>query len=303
MKKLFLLFFVFLICSQSRSQQQLTLEKSVLEQWRSLSPERLSNLNWNNEKDFFSYHFSDTSIYICDHNFNVIDTIFLNQINTSFDGEEKIKKLPNITWINSHTFRFKHNNNYYLYNIKRGNNSSLLFSLDKEALNIDFNAQNNYCAYTNKNNLYVVNNNNQHIQITNEDNDNIVFGQAVHRYEFGISKGTFWSNDGKKLAFYQKDETMVTDYPLMNISSRVGHADIIKYPMAGMSSHHVILGIYNSENSEIIYLQTGEPKEQYLTNIAWGPNDKYIYIAVLNRDQNHLKLNQYSVTDGSFIKT
>ena len=50
-------------------------------------------------------------------------------------------------------------------------------------------------------------------------------------------------------------------------------------------------------------MQTGEPKEQYLTNIAWGPNDKYIYIAVLNRDQNHLKLNQYSATDGSFIKT
>ena len=303
MKKFSLLFIVFLIFSQSKSQQELTLKKAVLEQWGSLNPERLSNLKWNNETDFFSYHFSDTSIYICDYNFNVIDTIFLNQINVSFDGEEKIKRLPNINWINSHTFRFKHNNNYYLYNIKRGHNSSLLFSLDREAMNIDFNSQNNYCAYTNKNNLYVVNNNNQHIQITNEDNKNIVFGQAVHRYEFGISKGTFWSNDGKKLAFYRKDETMVTDYPLMNISSRVGHTDIIKYPMAGMSSHHVTVGIYNSENSEIIYLQTGEPKEQYLTNIAWGPNDKYIYIAVLNRDQNHLQLNQYSATDGSFIKT
>ena len=78
---------------------------------------------------------------------------------------------------------------------------------------------------------------------------------------------------------------------------------MIKYPMAGMASHHVSLGIFNSSNNQIIYIDTGEPKEQYLTNIAWGPEDKYIYIAILNRDQNHLKLNQYSSIDGTFIKT
>ena len=116
---------------------------------------------------------------------------------------------------------------------------------------------------------------------------------AVHRYEFGICQ-YFWSNDGIKLAFYRKDESMVTDYPLMNTSSRVGYTDIIKYPMAGMKSHHVLLGVYDFNNDKTIYLDTGEPKEQYLTNICWGPQEKYIYVAVLNRDQNHLKLNKYS---------
>ena len=96
---------------------------------------------------------------------------------------------------------------------------------------------------------------------------------------------------------------MVTDYPLMKIDSRLGSADMIKYPMAGMSSHHVVLGVYNFNTNKKIYIDTGEPKEQYLTNISWGPNDEYIYIAVLNRDQNHLKFNQYSAQDGSFIKT
>ena len=76
-----------------------------------------------------------------------------------------------------------------------------------------------------------------------------------------------------------------------------------KYPMAGMASHHVILGVYNTNIDEVIYLNTGEPKEQYLTNVCWGPNDKYIYISVLNRDQNHLKFNQYSATTGEFIQT
>ena len=81
------------------------------------------------------------------------------------------------------------------------------------------------------------------------------------------------------------------------------YSDIIKYPMAGMKSHHVSVGIFNINTSKTIYLDTGEPKEQYLTNICWGQKDKYIYIAVLNRDQSHLKLNQYSAQDGSFIKT
>ena len=96
---------------------------------------------------------------------------------------------------------------------------------------------------------------------------------------------------------------MVTDYPLVNTDTRIAEANIIKYPMAGMTSHHVTVGVYDLKDEQIIYLKTGEPKEQYLTNITWGPNDKYIYIAVLNRDQNHMKLNKYDAQSGEFVKT
>ena len=44
------------------------------------------------------------------------------------------------------------------------------------------------------------------IAITTNIDKNIVSGQAIHRFEFGISKGTFWSPSGNSLAFYQKDE-------------------------------------------------------------------------------------------------
>ena len=286
----------------SFSQQKLTLEDATLKSRSSLRPERLIDLKWNNEQDFYSYRDSKY-IYLYDVKNILKDTISLAQLNTSFSGEETLTSLPNITWLNSHSFRFKHNNKYYIYNTQRGQKAYLLFDSPNDSQHIDFNNQNNMSAYTIDNNLYIEKDTNQHITVTKESNKDIICGQAVHRYEFGISKGTFWSNSGEKLAFYRKDESMVTDYPLMDISSRVGHVDMIKYPMAGMSSHHVTIGIYDVNSDKTVYLDTGEPKEQYLTNIAWGPDNQYIYVAVLNRDQNHLKFNQYNVSNGLFVKT
>jgi len=73
--------------------------------------------------------------------------------------------------------------------------------------------------------------------------------------------------------------------------------------MAGMASHHVTFGVFNPDKNQVIFLKTGEPAEQYLTNISWSPDEKYIYIAVLNRDQNHLWLNKYDAITGDFVKT
>ena len=130
-----------------------------------------------------------------------------------------------------------------------------------------------------------------------------MFGQSVHRSEFGITKGTFWSPQGDKLAFYRKDESMVTDYPLIDMNPRPAEVKLIKYPMAGMESHQVKVGVYDLETRRTVYLQTGEPKDQYLTAVTWSPDGESIFIGVLNRDQNHLKLNQYNAETGAFVKT
>ncbi len=297
------LFVALLFCCNFFAQNNLSLEDAVLKRWTSLKPENLKDLKWNNEEDFFSYQKSDTIIYICNYTNELLDSISLADLNKSFKGEDRMLKVPSISWISRHTFRFRNNNKFYIYNNERGFQSKSVFSVKEKATSIDFNNQNNKYAYTIDNNLFIATGSDNHMQISNEDNENIVFGQVVHRYEFGIYKGTFWSNDGSKLAFYRKDESMVTDYPLINTSPRVGDVDMIKYPMSGMESHQVLLGVYNFNNNKTIYLQTGKPKDQYLTNIAWSPDDKYIFIAVLNRDQNHLMLNKYSSLDGRFIAT
>lgn len=159
-----------------------------------------------------------------------------------------------------------------------------------------------YVAYLDNFNLFVANGAGRE-QVTTDGSKDIVYASSVHREEFGISKGTFWSNNGKVLAFYRMDQRMVTDYPIIDWTTRPAHNVNIKYPMAGDKSHQVTVGVYNAETKALVYLKTGEPVEQYLTNIAWSPDDKYIYIVVLNRGQNHMKLNQYDAVTGNFVKT
>lgn len=176
--------------------------------------------------------------------------------------------------------------------------------IDKSILNKEIAEESDagYVAFVEDYNLFVTDGKNTK-QVTTDGSKDIVYASSVHREEFGIMKGTFWSNNGKQLAFYRMDQSMVTDYPIINWTTIPATVDMIKYPMAGDKSHHVTVGVYNAEKQATIYLQTGEPAEQYLTNIAWSPDDKNIFIAVLNRGQNEMKLNQYDASTGAFIKT
>lgn len=162
----------------------------------------------------------------------------------------------------------------------------------------DFNPKNNCIAFTDENNLGILFPDGTVGMLTSDTDKNIVNGQSVHRREFGIHKGTFWSPAGNKLAFYRMDERMVTDYPLVNADARCAELNAIKYPMAGMKSHEVTVGVYDLETKKTIFLQTGAPEEKYLTNIAWSPDGKSIYIAEVNREQNECVLNRYNAGTG-----
>ena len=139
--------------------------------------------------------------------------------------------------------------------------------------------------------------------MTTDTEPQIINGTTVHRNEFGIDKGIFWSPAGSKLAFYRMDQTMVGDYPLVDYMTHEAELVDIKYPMVGMTSHQVKLGVYNPVTKQTVFLKTGEPLDHYLTNICWSPDEKSIFIQELNRGQNHLKLNQYDAATGEFIKT
>lgn len=172
------------------------------------------------------------------------------------------------------------------------------YSIKKEMQNTDFSEKNNCFAYTKGNNLFIRTKGDIESAVTSETDTAIVCGQSVHRNEFGISKGTFWSPQGNFLAFYRMDESMVGDYPLVDISAREATLKNIKYPMAGMKSHHVTVGVYDIKTAKTVFLKTGMPKEKYLTNIAWSPDEKYLYIAELNRGQDTCVLNVYNSVTG-----
>ena len=152
--------------------------------------------------------------------------------------------------------------------------------------------------------LYVAKAEGDTVAVAISENKQITYGQTVSRNEFGIDGGIFWSPDKTKLAFYRKDESKVTTFPLLDITTRTGSLVEIKYPMAGMDSENVKLGIYDVASGSVIYVNVDEfGYDQYLTNISWSPDASKVFIQVLDRSQKHIKLNMYDANDGSFIKT
>ena len=141
-------------------------------------------------------------------------------------------------------------------------------------------------------------------EVAISEDPSISYGTTVSRNEFAINGGIFWSPKGGKLAFYSKDESHVTDFPLLDISTRTGTLETIKYPMNGMDSERVGLGIYDLESGETVWTAvTDFGTDRYLSNITWSPDEAYIFIQVIDRTQHHVHLNMYNADDGSFIRT
>ena len=165
----------------------------------------------------------------------------------------------------------------------------------------DWNSVSRATAYVEDNQLYVVDGEGKKHQLSADGSRDIVYGQSVHRNEFGIRKGTFWSPKGNRLAFYRMDQSMVTDYPQVDIFPRSASYEPDKYPMAGMTSHKVTVGVYDVKADKTIYLQAGDPTDRYFTNIAWSPDEKTIYMFELNRKQNDCRLVSYDAKSGEKI--
>jgi dipeptidyl-peptidase-4 len=214
-----------------------------------------------------------------------------------------LEGLPYIAWIGADKYWFHTDEEIYTYSATEGLSRKNWHPAEAE--NVDIEEKTYKAAYTIGNDLWV-NIGGKELGVAKSEGEGIVYGKSVHRDEFGISKGTYWSPSGRYLAFYRMDESMVTQYPIYVLDSMPAQVREIRYPFAGSKSHQVTVGVYDTQTGQKIYLNTlpagGDP-EQYLTNIAWTPDDKYILIAVLNRGQNHMWLNQYDATNGAFVKT
>lgn len=153
-------------------------------------------------------------------------------------------------------------------------------------------------AYIKDDNLWITTADGTQLQVSSDGSRELVYGQSVHRHEWGINKGTFWSPDGNCLAYYRMDQSMVTDYPQVDIENRVAQHRPDKYPMAGMTSHEVSVGVYNVAQQQTVWLDLGPKKDHYFAGIAWSPDSKTVYVNILNRDQNHAEIWACSATTG-----
>ena len=284
-------------------ETQLTLSDAVLKAGSELAPDDLRGLQWIPGSHHFSYISLDgRTLMRAGVDFRD-DSVLLHLDSLSIaTGIKGLSKFPDFTWLDARTAVFAHSGTYYKVSLP-GSGAIPLFTLSDGAANPDLHAGTLQLAYTSGCNLRILDEEHGDRALTYFTDAAIVSGQAIARVEFGISKGTFWSPDGSRLAFYQKDERAVSDYPLLDLSQTPAVSKIVKYPMAGQVSEIPAVGVYDMEGESTIYLQAPVEEDSYRTNLAWDPSGNVVYLAELNRAQNHMQLNSYDAVSGKKLGT
>jgi len=289
-------------------QRQYTMTEATNGLRQQLAPERLKQFEWVPGENAYTRVLSEKDNYAWIKvalPAGKTDTMLtLSRLNEQLFSSKPLRGVPPLHWLSATSAWFPIGNTLYKGQLQNG---IMQFShwceLPKEAENVTVNNQSGQIAWTEKNNLFIRTAEGNVQAVTNDADINIVNGKSVHREEFGIDKGIFFSPKGDQLAFYRMDQRMVNDYPVIDWSVTPAHNTNIKYPMAGGTSHEVTLGIYQPSTQKTIFLKTSGPADHYLTCVTWAPDQQSVYVALLNREQNHLWLNQYSAATGELVKT
>ena len=168
------------------------------------------------------------------------------------------------------------------------------FKFGKGGKNFDYSKEKAQYAYTIDSSLWVGDKDSVKELETNGA-ENLFYGLAAHRNEYGVQKGTYWSPKGNYLAFYKVDETQMGDYELVDNSKNPPKKKLIKYPNAGANGQDVKVGIYSVKTGKTTYLPTGEPSDRYLTCLTWSPDENEVYIAEVNRVPNKCNIKAYNI--------
>ncbi|WP_333875632.1 S9 family peptidase [Flavobacterium sp.] len=301
-QKIILFLSLLLTLSLQAQKKKITLEEAVLQQGRAFRADGLTGFQWipNTNKYVFYTDAWTKMKSASSSNDAATELITLTDINTALGT--KLKNFFGLQWLDATSFMVSENGTYYSYNVTTKSGKKILKS-PENAENTTFDGNKQNLAFTEGNNLYFINGKGEKIAVTNETNKGIVSGQSIARNEFGISGGIFWSPKSNYLAFYQKDETEVADYPLLDITQTPGQLVNIKYPMIGQKSEKPRVGIYNVATGKTVFITPRGNPDDYLTNLSWTPDEKYVLVAELNRGQNDMNLNLYEANTGVFVRT
>ena len=280
----------------------LTIDDAVVGVWRGLYPEMIYGLEFRPETKTctkwdgrnlveFSFDMKKSSTLITLE--EIVSELKANDI-------EPTRSYPEYKWLSKNEMEVRAGNTVCVFDVTTKKIKSAA-RCDEDVENVTYCAENSSFAYTVDNNL-LIRSGSKIFKVSDEKDSNIVYGQTVHRNEFGIDGGIFWSPKGNYLAFYRKDNSKVSDYPIVDVNERVAKLKPEKYCMAGMDSEEVMIGVFNMATQKIVYLEVDGPKDQYLTSVTWSPDEKSIYVGVLNREQNHLQMRRYNATTGKLDK-
>lgn len=278
---------LFLGLSAQGQKTPITLEEAVMEQFRRLAPENKSGIQFLPKSESYVYY-KEKDLWIGEVKGK--EKLWLNATDfKKFSGvPENMETIPRFSWTSAEKAFFIYKDKYYHVDFKLKNVTPGSEIIGDGEVS-DYHAAAQLLAYNEKNNLFVLSGG-EKIQVTQEP-EGIVSGQSVSRNEYGIEKGTFWNEDGSLLAFYQKDERNVTQYPLTNYVTEPATVHHIRYPMSGMQSEVIRVGVFEIQSKKVVYvdLHTELNDTYYATNVSWSP-DNTLYVVYMNRSTDEMQL-------------
>lgn len=304
-QKMRVLLLIFLISGISAAaQKNLTIEEAINQARTTLAPKSLRNLQFRDNKGNVVFTTDNNQVVQVSAGGKksvLFDLTALNRMLKTHDAtRDSMKRIPGFYFLSPNLLVFSDTYPHLGVDLKKKCIINRSSNNDLKELNSDKNQ---------KAHLKLIGMN-LHVEggqksgpITTDGSEDIVYGKSVHREEFGIENGIFYNHDSSFAAFYRMDQSMVNWYPIIRWGNRPAKNENIRYPFAGEKSHQVSIGVYNFNSNKTIFLNIEGDKEQYLTNIAFSPKENAVYVAILNRAQNHMQLNAYDATTGKFLKT
>ena len=176
--------------------------------------------------------------------------------------------------------------------------------------------QSDTIVFTRNNNIFLrrLSSNNVE-QITNNGGSELFYGVPDWVYEeevFGSNSVTWWSEDGKFVAFLRTNETVVPEYPIQYFVSRPSgrnppageesYPEVrqLKYPKAGAPNPVVDLQFYDVAKDEVFTVTTDNDfpdDDRLITELVWAGKDGKVLVKNTNRESYRLKVELIDVVE------
>ena len=179
---------------------------------------------------------------------------------------------------------------YYIVDIA----SKSIHALSKSSLQslADFSPDGSKVAYVQNNNIFYYNlEDKRTVQVTNDGSANEIINGAtdwVYEEEFAITKGFYWSENSKQIAFYRFDESnvkeFIMDYYLGNAYPFIYD---FKYPKAGEDNSKLSVWVYDVDKKKSMMYLKNDQQYEYFPRMKWT-NENALCVLAMNRHQNKL---------------